>query len=138
MAKAAAKQRSSFIMVIINKDELIHIKDGYFLTSHWNVLWSVLVGRVMTSPVRISEIAKFKDNSFIWDNRRVHLHSIIMEIVLFSTTMHIPTIRKKYWWSILSVELFERFPVWSNDELKIFIIILYSNCTWKCWITCRK
>lgn len=136
MAKAAAKQRPRFIMVIINKDELINIKDGYFLTSHWNFSWSVPVGRVMTSPVRISEIAKFKDKSFIWDNRRVHLHSIIMEIV-FYTTMHIPTIRKKYW-SILSVELFERFPVWSNNELKIFIIVFKLHLKIKCWITCRR
>lgn len=137
MAKAAAKQRSRFIMVIINKDTLINIKDGYFLTSHWNFSWSVLVGRAMTSPVRILEIAKFKDKSFIWDKRRVHLHSIIMEIV-FSTTKHIPTNRKKYWWSILSVELFKRFPVWSNDELKIFIIVFKLHLKIKCWITCRK
>lgn len=127
MAKAAAKQRSSFIMVIINKDELIHIKDGYFLTSHWNVLWSVLVGRVMTSPVRISEIAKFKDNSFIWDNRRVHLHSIIMEIVLFSTTMHIPTIRKK----ILMINSFGRI-VWKIPSLKQWWIKnIHNNIVFK-------
>lgn len=112
MAKAAAKQRSRFIMVIINKDTLINIKDGYFLTSHWNFSWSVLVGRVMTSPVRISEITKFKDTSFIWDSRRVHLHSILMEIV-FSTTMHIPTNRKK----ILMINSYGRI-VWTIPSLK--------------------
>lgn len=125
-------------MVIINKDELINIKDGYFLIFYWNVLWSVFVGRVMMSLVRILEIVKFKDNSFIWDNRYVYLYSIIMEIVLFFIIMYILIIRKKYWWLIFLVELFERFLVWSNDELKIFIIILYLNCIWKCWIICRK
>lgn len=70
-------------MVIINKDMLINIKDGYFLILYWNILWSIFVGRVMMSLVRILEIVKFKDKSFIWDNRCVYLYSIIMEIVFF-------------------------------------------------------
>lgn len=108
-----------FIMVIINKDELINIKDGYFLILYWNFLWSVFVGRVMMSLVRILEIVKFKDKSFIWDNRYVDLYSIIMEIVLFFIIMYILIIRKKYWWLIFLVKLFEWFLVWSNDELKL-------------------
>lgn len=70
-------------MVIINKDMLINIKDGYFLILYWNFLLGVFVGRVMMSLVRILEIVKFKDKSFIWDSRCVYLYSIIMEIVFF-------------------------------------------------------
>lgn len=35
------------------------------------------------SLIRILEIVKFKDKSFIWDKRCVYLYSIIMEIVFF-------------------------------------------------------